>query len=103
MNESTKASIRKYQKANREQVRLDVAKGTLAKYKAFAEKQGMSMTAFITALVEAEIAKDTDFTSAWQAKVESERAEQERTMQSEIDAIKADNAKAMREALKQHG
>lgn len=89
MNESTKASIRKYQKANREQVRLDVAKGTLAKYKAFAEKQDMSMTAFITALVEAEIAKDAEFCSAWQEKIESERAEQERSMQSEIDAIKA--------------
>ena len=103
MNESTKASIRKYQKANREQVRLDVAKGTLAKYKAFAEKQGMSMTAFITALVEAEIAKDAEFCSAWQDKIESERAAAESAMQAEIDAIKADNAKAMREALKQHG
>lgn len=89
MNESTKASIRKYQREKREQVRLDVAKGTLAKYKAFAEKQGMSMTAFITALVEAEIAKDTDFTSAWQEQVESERAEQDAAKQAEIDAIKA--------------
>lgn len=89
MNESTKASIRKYQKANREQVRLDVAKGTLAKYKAFAEKQGMSMTAFITALVEAEIAKDSEFCSAWQDKIESERAVTESAMQAEIDAIKA--------------
>lgn len=92
MNESTKASIRKYQKANREQVRLDVAKGTLAKYKAFAEKHGMSMTAFITALVESEIAKDTDFTSAWQAKVESEQGEQEAAKQAEIDRIKADTS-----------
>lgn len=89
MNESTKASIRKYQKANREQVRLDVAKGTLAKYKAFAEKQGMSMTAFITALVEEEIAKDAEFCSAWQDKIESERAAAESAMQAEIDAIKA--------------
>lgn len=89
MNESTKASIRKYQKEKREQVRLDVAKGTLAKYKAFAEKHGMSMTAFITALVEAEISKDADFTSAWQAKIESERAEQDAAKQAEIDAIKA--------------
>lgn len=100
MNESTKASIRKYQKANREQVRLDVAKGTLAKYKAFAEKQGMSMTAFITALVEAEIAKDTDFTSAWQAQVESERAEQDASKQAEIDRIKSENAAAMLDSLK---
>lgn len=102
MNESTKASIRKYQKANREQVRLDVAKGTLAKYKAFAKKQGMSMTAFITALVEAEIAKDTDFASAWQAQVESERAEQDATKQAEIDRIKSENAAAMLDGLNKH-
>lgn len=89
MNESTKASIRKYQKEKREQVRLDVAKGTLAKYKAFAEKQGMSMTAFITALVDAEIAKDSDFISAWQAKVEAKQAEQDAAKQAEIDQIKA--------------
>ena len=100
MNESTKASIRKYQREKREQVRLDVAKGTLAKYKAFAEKQGVSMTAFITALVEAEIAKDTDFTSAWQEQVEAERAEQDVAKQAEIDRIKAENAAAMRESMK---
>lgn len=100
MNESTKASIRKYQKANREQVRLDVAKGTLAKYKAFAEKQGVSMTAFITALVEAEIAKDAEFCSAWQDKIESERAAAESAMQAEIDRIKAENAAAMRDGMK---
>lgn len=100
MNESTKASIRKYQKANREQVRLDVAKGTLAKYKAFAEKQGISMTAFITALVEAEIVKDAEFCSAWQAKVEAERAEQDAAKQAEVDRIKAENAAAMRESMK---
>lgn len=100
MNESTKASIRKYQKANREQVRLDVAKGTLTKYKAFAEKHGMSMTAFITALVEAEIAKDTDFVSAWQEKIESERAEQEAAKKADIDRIKEENAAAMRESMK---
>ena len=100
MNESTKASIRKYQREKREQVRLDVAKGTLAKYKAFAEKQGMSMTAFITALVEAEIAKDTEFRSAWQEQVEAERAEQDAAKQAEIDRIKAENAAAMLDSLK---
>lgn len=89
MNESTKASIRKYQKEKREQVRLDVAKGTLAKYKAYAASKGMSMTAFITALVETEIAKDADFTSAWQEQVEAERAEQDAAKQAEIDQIKA--------------
>lgn len=88
-DEKAKArNIRSLQK-NFEQVRLTVKKGTLSKYKAFAEKQGMSMTAFITALVEAEIAKDTDFVSAWQAKVESEQAEQDAAKQAEIDAIKA--------------
>lgn len=100
MNESTKASIRKYQKANREQVRLDVAKGTLSKYKSFAEKHGMSMTAFITALVEAEIAKDTDFVSSWQAKVEAEQVESDAAKKAEIDRIKAENAAAMRESMK---
>lgn len=92
-------NIRSLQK-NFEQVRLTVKKGTLAKYKAFAEKQGMSMTAFITTLVEAEIAKDTDFTSAWKAQVESERAEQYETKQAEIDRIKSENAAAMLDSLK---
>jgi hypothetical protein len=100
MNESTKASIRKYQKEKREQVRLDVAKGTLAKYKAFAEKQGVSMTAFITALVEAEIAKDRGFITAWQARIEAERMEQEEAKQAEIDRIKEENAAAMLESMK---
>lgn len=91
-DEKAKArNIRSLQK-NFEQVRLTVKKGTLAKYKAFAEKQGVSMTAFITALVEAEIAKDADFTSAWQEQAESERAEQDASKQEEIDRIKADTS-----------
>jgi len=100
MNESTKASIRRYQKANREQVRLDVAKGTLAKYKAFAEKKGVSMTAFITALVEAEIEKDAEFCAAWQEKIEAEYALAESEKQAEFDRLKAENAAAMKESLK---
>ena len=102
-DEKTKIRNDRYKKSKREKVALDVPKGTKEKYRAFAEKQGMSMTAFITALVEAEIAKDAEFCSAWQDKIESERAAAESAMQSEIDEIKADNAKAMREALKQHG
>lgn len=99
-DEKAKArNIRSLQK-NFEQVRLTVKKGTLAKYKAFAEKRGMSMTAFITALVEAEIAKDADFASAWQAHVESERAEQDASKQAEIDRIKLENAAAMLDSLK---
>ena len=99
-DEKAKArNIRSLQK-NFEQVRLTVKKGTLAKYKAFAEKQGMSMTAFITALVEAEIAKDAEFCSAWQDKIESERAEQDAAKQAEIDRIKSENAAAMLDSLK---
>lgn len=100
MGKNLKESVRRYQKEHREKLFLDVAKGTKAKYKAFAEKHGMSMTAFITALVEAEIAKDTDFTSAWQEQVEAERAEQDAAKQSEIDRIKSENAAAMKESLK---
>ena len=37
---------------NYEQVRLTVPKGTLAKYKAFAESKGMSMTEMIKQLVQ---------------------------------------------------
>lgn len=102
-DEKAKArNIRSLQK-NFEQVRLTVKKGTLAKYKAFAEKQGMSMTAFITALVEAEIAKDADFTSAWQAQVESEQAEQDASKQAEIDRIRSENAAAMLDGMKRGG
>lgn len=99
-DEKAKArNIRNLQK-NFEQVRLTVKKGTLAKYKAFAEKQGMSMTAFITALVEAEIAKDSEFCSVWQDKIEAERAKQDAEKQAEIDRIKAENAAAMRDSMK---
>jgi hypothetical protein len=102
-DEKAKArNIRSLQK-NFEQVRLTVKKGKLAKYKAFAEKQGMSMTAFITALVEAEIAKDAEFCSAWQDKIESEQAEQDATKQAKIDRIKSENASAMLDGMKRGG
>ena len=42
---------------NYEQVRLTVPKGTLARYKAFAASQGMSMTAYIKMLMEREMEK----------------------------------------------
>lgn len=100
MGKNLKESIRRYQKEHREKLYLDVAKGTKEKYKSFAEKHGMSMTAFITALVEAEIAKDTDFVSAWQAKVEAEQAESDAVKQAEIDRIKAENAAAMLKSMK---
>ena len=89
MNESTKASIRKYQREKREQVRLDVAKGTLAKYKAFAERKGMSMTAFITSLVEEEIAKDAEFCAEWAEREKADRMKAEQEMADTVAAIKA--------------
>lgn len=99
-DEKAKARNIKSLQKNFEQVRLTVKKGTLAKYKAFAEKQGVSMTAFITALVEAEIAKDAEFCSAWQEKTASEQAERDSAMQTELERIKAENAAAMKETLK---
>lgn len=88
-DEKTKArNIRSLQK-NFEQVRMTVKKGTLAKYKAFAERKGMSMTAFITALMDAEIVKDAEFCADWAAKVEAEQAEAEQVRQAEVDAIRA--------------
>lgn len=99
-DEKTKArNIRSLQK-NFEQVRLTVKKGTLAKYKAFAERQGMSMTAFITSLMEREMEKDAEFCAEWSAKVETEQAEIDAAKQSEISRIKSENAAAMRESMK---
>lgn len=89
MNESMKASIRKYQREKREQVRLDVAKGTLAKYKAYAASKGMSMTALMTQLMEREMEND-GFNKTWAAIEEQEREEREAAMREEIDRIKAE-------------
>lgn len=99
MNESTKASIRKYQKEKREQVRLDVPKGTLAKYKAFAEQQGMSMTAYITMLVEREMT-ESGFNAEWNKRIAAEQAEAEREQAALIEQMKAENAAAMLKGLK---
>lgn len=100
MGKNLKESIKRYQKEHREKLFLDVAKGTKAKYKAFAEKQGMSMTALITALVEAEIAKDSEFVAKWAAKIESEQSEQDASKQAEVDRIKSENAAAMLDGMK---
>ena len=71
-------------------MRLDVPKGTLAKYKAFAERKGMSMTAFVTSLVEAEMAKDAEFCAEWEERAKAEQAESERAVQEQIDAIRSE-------------
>lgn len=88
MDEKTKATMLKYRKNSREQIQVDMAKGMKAKIKAYADKNGVSMSALILRLLETKMAQDAEFCSAWQDKIESERAEQERAMQSEIDAIK---------------
>lgn len=100
MNEKTKATMLKYRKNSREQIQVDMAKGMKAKIKAYADKNGVSMSALILRLLEMEMAQDTEFTSSWQEKVESERAEQEASKQAEIDRLKAENAAAMREGMK---
>lgn len=100
MNEKTKATMLKYRKNSREQIQVDMAKGMKAKIKAYADKNGVSMSALILRLLETEMAQDTEFTSSWQEKVESERAEQESAKQAEIDRLKAENATAMREGMK---
>ena len=82
-DEKTKARNIKSLQKNFEQVRLTVKRGTLAKYKAFAETQGMSMTAYITALMEREMAA-AGF--EWHD-AEQERIEQERT--ETVSAIRA--------------
>lgn len=89
MNESTKASIRKYKKAKREQVRLDVPKGTLAKYKAFAERQGTSMTAYIVALMEREMT-ESGFSAEWDKRVRAEQEEAEREQAELIERIRSE-------------
>lgn len=100
MNEKTKATMLKYRKNSREQIQVDMAKGMKAKIKAYADKNGVSMSALILRLLETEMAQDTEFTFAWQEQVKSERAEQEAAKQAEIDRLKAENAAAMREGMK---
>ena len=100
MNEKTKATMLKYRKNAREQIQVDMAKGMKAKIKAYADKNGVSMSALILRLLEMEMAQDTDFTSAWQAQVESEQAEQDATKQADINRIKSENAAAMLDGMK---
>lgn len=54
-DEKAKERISRYLQKNREQIRLTVPKGTLAKYKAFAVTKGISMTEMIKQLVQADM------------------------------------------------
>lgn len=82
-NEKTKARNIKSLQKNFEQVRLTVRRGTLAKYKAFAERQGMSMTAYIVQLMEREMT-ESGFSAEWDKKV---RAEQDAAEQKRQDVL----------------
>lgn len=102
-SENMKASIAKYKKAKREQVRLDVAKGTLDKYKAFAKTQGMSMTALITSIMEREMREagfvyQPELDAKKQA--EAEKAAREAEMKENLSRLKAENAAAMLDSMK---
>ena len=52
--EARNKASQRYQQKNLEQVRFCVKKGKLAEYKAKAESKGMSLTAYIVSLIEAD-------------------------------------------------
>lgn len=90
MDAKTKATMLKYRKNSREQIQIDMAKGMKAKIKAYADKNGVSMSALILRLLEAEMQKDGEFCAMWAAKEreESERIEAEKA--ATVAAIKAE-------------
>ena len=90
MNEKTKATMLKYRKNAREQIQVDMAKGMKAKIKAYADKNGVSMSALILQLLDAEMSKDAEFCAEWDERVKSEQLSAEQAMQAEIDAIKVE-------------
>lgn len=100
MNEKTKATMLKYRKNSREQIQVDMAKGMKTKIKAYADKNGVSMSALIMRLLETEMAQDAEFCNMWAAKIESEQTEQDAAKQAEIERIKAENAAEMLDSLK---
>ena len=53
-NESRKNAILKYRKKSIERITLDLPKGKKDEYKAKAEAKGMSLTAYIVSLIEAD-------------------------------------------------
>lgn len=56
--EAQKRAAEKYKAANREQLKLDVPKGSKDKYKAYAKSKGKSFTALIIELLEADMLKN---------------------------------------------
>lgn len=92
MNEKTKATMLKYRKAKREQIQIDVAKGTKAKVKAFAEQRGISMSALIMQLLDREM-REAGF------KYEPEEdaaALDEQARREAVERAKAENVKSIK-------
>ena len=56
-NEKTRESIEKYLRANTDDIRLRVPKGTKESWKKYAEKQGTSMTRFVLETINEVIAE----------------------------------------------
>ena len=56
-NETYKKATMKYKKNNLERIALDVPKGKKELYRTYAEKRGLSLTAYIVQLIEADNAK----------------------------------------------
>ncbi len=51
-NEARKIASMKYQKEKRDKLTLDLPKGKKEEYRAFAERRGLSLTAYIVSLIE---------------------------------------------------
>lgn len=90
MNEKTKATMLKYRKNSREQIQIDMAKGMKAKIKAYADKNGVSMSALILRLLEAEMSQDAEFIAEWAEKVRQEQEATEREKEETVAAIKSE-------------
>ena len=59
-NEARKNSFIKYMQANTDDIRLRVPKGTKQSWRIYAEKHGMSMTAFVLKTINAYIENDEE-------------------------------------------
>lgn len=89
MNDKTKATMLKYRKNAREQIQVDMAKGMKAKIKAYADKNGMSMSALILQLLDAEMSKDAEFRVEWAEREKADRMKAEQEIADTVAAIKA--------------
>ena len=59
-NDKAKARTMKYMKEKRENLNINLPLGSKDKYKAYAQKQGKSLTALIIDLLEKDIEKNKD-------------------------------------------